>query len=321
MAFDFQRKRLTQEIADLIKQQQACEIQYRTTIDDSLKEPLKLRLDNYDQKIEQLESQLKEGDLSDCANRRFLAVEEKLPKIDFKDQIQNIKNILEQFNEYGSAIFLINDSFKKAGDLFRLEFKNLLNEETTDLQHYEIGFSVTGKLDEIGFLQELGRNLGLALDEIDNREEYSKIIEKCFNKIENGSIIFLELKKIDLLNNKEYFLSWLVNTFWKRLIEKLPIFCQFKDIEQVRFIILVTSDDDIYDEYSTLPFLCQETFNECHIFPIILDNWQEEQIKIWLHKHSGLNREKSIQIAKAVYKSSCDGTPKLICDALRNKLS
>jgi hypothetical protein len=52
------KQRLQQELTDLLNQQKACEMQYRTTIDDYLKEPLKLRLDNYDQKIEDLEKQI-----------------------------------------------------------------------------------------------------------------------------------------------------------------------------------------------------------------------------------------------------------------------
>ena len=132
----------------------------------------------------------------------------------------------------------------------------------------------------------------------------------------------IELKKIDLLHSKKDFLSWLVNIFWKSLVEKLPLICKVKDIEQVKFIIIVTSDDDILDECSSLPFFCQEEcFNMYHLFAIILKEWSEKEIWDWLIKHSGLPKKQITSIAKSVYQSSRGGTPKLICEKLKNKLN
>ena len=320
MTFDEQPRKIVSEIADLLKEREACNSQYRSAIDDAQRVRLKRKLDDLDKKIDDLERQLYGKDLTVDTNRRSLALEEKLPKIDFKEQINIVKNILEQFTtEYGAALFFINDYLNMAGDLFCLEFKKILNDETTHLNHYEVAFSNDSRLDEIGFLQRVGDYLGI--DPIENREGYSKIIEKFLSFIENGSIVFIEIKKVDLLDDKKYFLSWLVETFWRDLIKKLPLACQLKDIEQVKFIILIV-DDDIFEECSNQPFFCpNQCFNMDQIFAITLKEWTEKDIQIWLTKHSGLPKNKIAPMAKSVYKSSRGGIPKLICDALRNKLS
>ncbi|MFM6438830.1 MAG: hypothetical protein ACKPGW_28290, partial [Microcystis panniformis] len=81
-------------------------------------------------------------------------------------------------------------------------------------------------------------------------------------------------------------------------------------------------DDDIFEECSNQPFFCpNQCFNMDQIFAITLKEWTEKDIQIWLTKHSGLPKNKIAPMAKSVYKSSRGGIPKLICDALRNKLS
>jgi len=201
-----------------------------------------------------------------------------------------------------------------AGDLFALELKNLLKDETGDLKHYEMAFSVGNRLDELGFLQGMAAHLGVK--EIETEEHYIKIIEKIFSSLITGSIVFVELRKIDLLDNKESFLSWLINVFWKELIEKIDLVCKLKKIEQIRFIILVSSDDDKEEEYSGLSFFCQSK-----AFKIPLKDWSEKEIRTWLRKFSLLSTDKIDTMTKSIYKSSRGGTPKLICDSLKNKLS
>jgi Effector-associated domain 9 len=322
MLSDSDRRKLTLELADLMKEQDACQSQYRSTLDDAQKVILKRRLENYDAKINNVESQLYGLDLAKDvdANRRSRALENKLTKIDFKEQIRIIDNILSEFIEDGTAIFFVNDSFSMAGDLFRVEFQKILEEDTTDFQHYDIAFTVGGRLDELGFLQGLASYLGI--DDIQTKEDYIIICEKIFNLIENGSTILIELRKIDLLDNKDDFLSWLVDIFCKSLFNDLPIICQSKEIEQVKLIILVSSDDDIMEECSRLEFCCDaQCFSKYQIFPITLKEWSEKDINLWLTKHSGLPKNQITPMAKSVYKSSRGGTPKLICDALKSKLS
>ncbi|MEH1790973.1 MAG: hypothetical protein V7L23_36800 [Nostoc sp.] len=320
MVNDDRRKLIKLEYANLVQEQEACSNQYSSTIDEAERVRLKRKLDNFDKKVDELERQLYSNDLNADANRRSRALEDKLPKIDFKKQITTVKNILEQFTEDGAALFLINDSLNMAGDLFRLEFKKMLEEETTDLKHYEVAFSIGRRLDEIGFLQGLGGHLGI--DEIENEREYSIVIDKIFGFIENGSIVFIELRKINLLSNREDFFSWLVNNFWKTLVEKLPLICQLKDIEQVKFIFLAMSDTDICKEYAKLSCFCTEIeFDKYKILEIPLKEWSEKDIRDWLTKHSGLSKEKNTAIARDVYESSRGGTPKNIRDALMSTLS
>jgi hypothetical protein len=319
MKLDEQRTRIISEMAALFEERNASNSQYRSAIDDAQRIRLQRKLDDLDKKIDDLNCKLNRKDLTVDTNRRSLALEEKLPKIDFKEQINIVKNILEQFTEYGAALFFINDYLNMAGDLFCLEFKKILNDETTRLNYYEIAFSNDSRLDEIGFLQKVGDYFGI--DTIEDREGYSKIIEKFLSSIENGSIVFIEIKNVDLLDDKKIFLSWLVETFWKDLTKKLPLACQSKDIEQVRFIILI-ADHDIFEECSNQPFFCSnQCFSMDQIFAITLKEWTEQDIRIWLTKHSGLPRNRIATMASSVYGSSRGGVPKLICDALRNKLS
>ncbi|MDZ8241502.1 MAG: hypothetical protein RMZ69_30850 [Nostoc sp. ChiQUE01a] len=273
------------------------------------------------QKIEELEAKLNNlSSQTGNANRSFLALEQKLPKIDFKEQITKIKNILEDLLEYRNAIFLINDSLYMAGDLFSIELKKILEEDTTDLKYYPIVFTVGGSLDEIGFLQGLAGYLGIG--NIQSKDDYDPICNKLNSSIVNGSIIFIEIKKIDLLDNKDSFLCWLLNIFCKFLNDNLVQTCQSKGIELVKLIILVSSDDDILEECSSLEIFCDgQVFKENRIFPITLSQWSEQDINLWLKKYSGLPKNQITAMAKSIFRSSRGGTPKLICEALRSKLS
>jgi hypothetical protein len=59
----------------------------------------------------------------------------------------------------------------------------------------------------------------------------------------------------------------------------------------------------------------------CKALKIPLQEWSEKEIRTWLTKHSGLSKNKITPMAKSIYRSSRGGTPKLICEALKNKLS
>lgn len=84
----------------------------------------------------------------------------------------------------------------------------------------------------------------------------------------------------------------------------------------------MVSDDDIEEECLELPFFCQEfDFDMCRALKIPLQEWSEQEIRTWLTKHSGLPKDKIDPMARSVYRSSRGGTPKLICEALKNKLS
>jgi|GEM_PF-2780366 len=317
---DIKRKRIISDLADLMQEQDVCHNQYRATIDDAQKLTLERKINDLDNRINNLNSQLFSNDLTGDTNRRSRALEDKLPKIDFKKQIKVVRNIFEQLVEDGAALFLINDSLNMAGDLFRLELKKILQDETTDLKHYEIAFSIDRRLDAIGFLQGLGGYLGI--DEIKTEEEYLKVIEKFFGFIENGSVVFIELRKINLLSNREDFFSWLVNCFWRTLVEKLPLYCQNKGIEKVKFMLLVISDTDICREYSKLSCFCSEIdFDQYKIVEILLQEWSENDILDWLIRHAGLSRDKSQLIARDIYNSSRGGIPNNIRNALMSTLS
>ncbi|AKG20139.1 hypothetical protein [Calothrix sp. 336/3] len=325
MLSESERRKLTLEYADLIKEEEACSTQYRSTIDDAQKVILKRKLDDYQQKLTNLENRLYGEDSVNEANlnRRFCAIEQKLSKIDFKKQKKIIENILEDFLEYGNAIFFVNDSLYMAGELFSKEIKKILEEETTDLKYYPIAFTIGGSLDEVGFLQALAGHLGI--EAIHTKDDYDSISKKINHSIENGSIIFIELNKIDLLDKKDSFLCWLLNDFCKFLNNNLIKTCHDKKIGFVRFIVLVSSDDYILDdleECNGLDIFCDgEEFSESQIFPITLSHWSEQDIDTWLQKHSGLPTNQILSMSKSIHRSSRGGTPKLICEALRSKLS
>ena len=320
--------KLEKERQDLEEEREVIYDQYRGTIEERQRLRLKRQLDDLDQEIDELktkinnlDNQLYDKDLKkEGVNRRILALENKLSKINFKEQVEIVKSILNDFVDYGAALFFINNYLKMAGDLFCLELQEILNEETTDLLHYPIEFSIETTCDEVAFLEKVGNHIGI--NDINKKEDCSKIIEKLLGLIESGSIILIELKKFDLFDEREIFLSWLVNDFWQKLTENIPLVCQEKDIDGVKFIIVINSDDDIFEEFSNQPFCCQtQCFNMSKIFAIFLENWTERDIKLWLKKYPGLSKTKSTKIAKSVYRSSEDGIPSLVRNALRSKLS
>ena len=119
MVFADNRRKIALEYADLVQEQEACKKQYRSAIDEAERVRLRRKIDNLENEIHNLECQLYEKDLtSEDANRRSRALENKLSKIDFKEQVETVQSILDEFTEYGAALFFINDYLKMAGDLF-----------------------------------------------------------------------------------------------------------------------------------------------------------------------------------------------------------
>ncbi len=321
MVVDNKRTTLALKYADLIQEQNACYNQYRSVIDEVQRVRLERKLKVLDQQIEKLEKILLCNDLiNEDVNRRVLAVENKLYKIDFKEQLKIVKKILDSFLDYGAALFFINDYIKMAGDLFCLELKEILNQETTELIYYPIEFSIEKTWNEVAFLESLGNYVGI--QDINKEGDCSKIIEKLLGLIESGSIILIELKKIDLFDERKEFISWLVSCFWRELTKNLPLACQKKDIDGVKFIIVINSDNDIFDEFSNQSFCCQnQCFNMSKIFAIFLKNWTEKDISDWLKNYSGLRKKQRNKIAEDIYKSSDGGIPNLIRDGIKSKLS
>ena len=93
MKLDEQRTRIISEMAALFEERNASNSQYRSAIDDAQRIRLQRKLDDLDKKIDDLNCKLNRKDLTVDTNRRSLALEEKLPKIDFKEQINIVKNI------------------------------------------------------------------------------------------------------------------------------------------------------------------------------------------------------------------------------------
>ncbi|MBO3459907.1 hypothetical protein G7B40_030105 [Aetokthonos hydrillicola Thurmond2011] len=321
MSLTSNRKEIVLQIADLERERDESLEQYRSTIDEAQRIRLKRKLEGDSKKIDKLYNLLDKKDISgDSNHRRSCALEEKLPKIDFKEQIETVRNILEECAEDGAVLFLVNDSLNMAGNLFCLQLRKILNDETTDFRYFPISFSLDVRLDEIGFLQRLGDHLGM--DTIETEEEYIKIIEKFFCFMENGTIIFIELNKINLLSDMKSFFGWLVNKFWKTLVKTIRLNCEIKDIEQIKFIILAISDTNTDEEYLNSSFFCTEIdFDRNKILAIPLKEWSKKDIHSWLIKYSGLPKHKISSIANDVYKSSNGGNPKYICDALMSTLS
>ena len=322
---DETRKKLIDELSILMEKQEAVQKQKLMTIDEDTKVTLQLKIDEYDKQIHELDDKLSKQQISSSSNNsRSLGLKTKLPQIDFREQIEIVRKNLQKASQSGSLIFLINKSGQMAGDLFQSKFRNLLDDKTVDLRSYSINFteSPITSLDQKAFLFQLKDKLGIKEVEQENHIlAISKIAARLVNNINNGSIIFLEIHSIELLDNITHFLDWLVGDFFNSLILQLQNICQGRNINRVKLIILIIANDDISSECNPEFFTQEQKFEYFLLVPIILNNWSIDDVTNWLNNFSALDDTKIDNMSRIIYNSSSGGIPSLIIKSIEKKLN
>jgi hypothetical protein len=198
--------------------------------------------------------------------------------------------------------------------------RDLLDEMTQDLKHYQIAFSDETGLDEEALLDRLAGYVGVHPVRGDLQQYAQAIIQRICESLQSGSVVFVELREWDYLSPQDRILPWFVDSFWKPLLSKLPEITQTR--RRVKFVIMLVAEGTLPQECLAPPLSCTEdTFDREKILELPLRAWTKGEIQDWLEQFSGLVGPKIDQMAERVYSASLKGIPALVGEALIKHLS
>ena len=319
-----QRETLTQEIALLERQYAAYKGQYLASIDPGQKVILQQRLNDLNQKIEQLNDQLKSEDRQ-AENRHLnlLSLENSWQKIDFSKPKTIIKKLDKQFgNESGAMLLFLQNSTERKGDYCIQEILDLIIKERTvgnniiggDFRSYPVNLaSLASKFNE----DEFSKRLASHLNQNPNISLHESIITLC-SSLQGGSTVFIKVENWDCIIDQINFLDWFMRNFWEVAIKQLkPI---FQNYSKIRFIVTLIAKGEVFSRRSPLPdFFCKNNeFDDRKIIELPLSNWTEKHIQDWLICFQGLSNQQSLELAQKI-KSDSKGKPNTICSILESK--
>lgn len=263
-------------------------------------------------------------------NVRETNLEKILQKINFSEAKRTASLIEKNLNkDGGSALFLLRKSKKQMGHYCVEEVINvLMSDQLIDGQiigaYRRIPIDLDSPISQYNekeFLIRLASYLGVE-ESNDLIVLLQKIRKKICNSIDCGTTIFLEIRGLDDLLEKENFLVWFIEEFWQPLIDEvLTISKKYRS----KFIVALIADSYIMPDCSLDYFCDGESFDCYKILELPLPDWTVKDIHDWLirfHTVSVCMKNRTIEdlqkIAKKIYRES-EGTPQSVCVSLREQ--
>jgi len=241
-----------------------------------------------------------------------------LPKIDFRDAMDEIVELLKSFrNSRGDVLLLLQQHLAMAGDLCLRRIQDDLKQATGDFKFYKLGFHSGESLDENGLLNQLAGHLNL-VQERDLELLADSIINKICNSVRSGSIIYLEIHKWDDFPFQRTTLSWFIQKFWIPLVTRLDDRAKYA---RVKFVAVIVVDSELSPDCFESPCLCElDKHNLFRWLKLTLRNWTQEEIQEWLETYSGIGNPSSNRQAKNIFSGSLQGIPSLVRQKLEQDL-
>jgi len=316
---EFYRNRLAQKNEELA----AIEAQLAGTL--SKKDELKLNRDAETllAEIEELDKKLSELDANDSnSNVRHLSLDKSFQKIDFSEAKKIAQSVNTRFGDASGAILLfLQRCTKQKGSYCINEILDLIisdrkvgNEIIGDFRPYPVDLgSPISEFNEAEFSKRLASHLS------QNSEVHlSDSIKTLCSSLRGASTIFIKIENWDNVIEKEIFLDWFMEEFWKVVICELePV---FRDYSKIRFLVALIAKSPVFPKRSSYPdYFCKKhKFDHRKIIELPLPDWTVEDINTWLISFRGLSDAESSQLAKQIHRES-EGTPDTICSILESK--
>lgn len=328
---DIKRETLESYLGQLYKQYEASYGQLSRTLSDADAVKIKQQIATLEQEIQETEAKLRQLESSSGdTNRRHLNWQASLPEINFEEAVKTFQQIVSQFGwEGGAALFLMQNAHLMGGKWCVARLRGLL--KAADFKHYEIEFAPEARLDAESLLSRLGQYVGCEpIQEIQDAEQYAQairqhtrtVVGKICDSLQNGSVVFIELRLWDTLCLQDRFLPWFLHDFWiplvhdewQAIVQKHPM---------VKFIAVIVANTPISSGGLPASLCCtQHRFDQAKVLELPLQAWTLDEIRTWLYVFSGLGLAKLQieQMATVIYQASGNGQPALVHTALMEAL-
>ncbi len=214
--------------------------------------------------------------------------QENLRQIDF-DRAQEIyRKIIDQLkyrDRGGAAIFLLQDTLTYKGDYcadrIYLELKN------SRLTGNEIRLEIIKEepVNNEIFLRKLREKLDVDPPAGGWDSGLNEVIRKLCESQRTG-FICLRFSFAEDLENRPDFLSWLLHTFWKELVEILGEVN--KNDFKVKILMTIVAEKKLHEASYKQEWLCScENFDQKKILPLWCEHWDKRVIRVWLENCTG----------------------------------
>ena len=315
-----QKNDLEKEIAGLVIEYELYAEKARTILDPGSQTKLEVRKKQLLKQLEEKEQQLESLERQQqTINRKLLNFDEALPKIDFREARRLIHRVIDDLhlNGGGAALFLLQQSRQMAGDLLLSALNDVLSSGVAAPIYYEVAFSpAIGGANETTFLTSMGRYLGVELTH-DPAADTTVIQATLCGALRQHSTIVIQLTNWDALGsqNQHEFMQWLLETFWQPLVDELEAVLEDWD---ARVIFVIVANRPLSKECRQLPCFCTvDAFDSRSILEIPLNNWTEQDIRLWLTHHFRLSKPETKRWTRQIYEES-EGDPTLTRKTLQD---
>ncbi|MGC9395376.1 MAG: hypothetical protein ACP5J4_11025 [Anaerolineae bacterium] len=236
-----------------------------------------------------------ESDRQTTTQRCRKILEANIPKIDFTEILDTLTQITNRIRaeQGGAALFMLQNANSMGGQLCVQRMQQLLNEQTRDFRHIEIGQAMGDRLDSWTVMRKLGEYLNCAPPNVAevsplHLKEYARTLgERLEGAVQYGSVVLLEIRTWDDLVLPDVFLPWFVHEFWVPLVQRLPFIVQKKPRVTVIGVIMAQTPVQMEAIDPALQ-CCSDTFDPTKMLPLPLRYWEEAEIRDWILDYSGL---------------------------------
>ena len=286
------------------------------------------KLDDIEQQIEELK--LKNQDLTlnnyldNPKNQQELKIDDSLCNIDFQKALDDFNELQCQFNKRGDvALFFIEESSIKRGDLFLKRLKDNLKPKTSYRNHFRYcSISYT-----LGNLEAVIQGLATFLEIKESDVTIDLIVEKIGNSLQRNSVILIEIDcDINYEKDVDPLIPWLVDKFWKPLSDEIQEIAKKKKYTGIKIVGVISSSLKIKERFLTQSLSCYHNqdvsyFKRDKLLKIPLENWTRDEIREWLfeYSHPDFTEELIEQRAYRIFNESLEGVPRLVCDTLQQQ--
>ena len=314
---ELERQGLEEEYAKLSAKYESLNEQIEGELNEDNKETLRTKKDTHKRRMEEIWCRFKELERENVEiGYQYLTFKEDLPQIDFSEVMGEVSGLIESFRrERGDVLLFLQESLSLSGDLCLQRIRDEFKRGTGDFRNYDLEFYSGNDLNEYGWLEQLGRYVGLEPDS--KPKELSKlVVKKLCQSVRSGSTIFLEIRKWDDLPCQEETLAWFMEHFW------MPLVCCLDDrtkYPRVKFIAMLVVDAELSPACFETRYLCEKP-RSFRWLNLPLRNWTQEEIQEWLECYPGIGNPRSINFSQRFFRASKQGIPSMVCQALEREL-
>lgn len=322
--YEAKRDALNRQVDLLLQDYQAVIAQQSHTLNEADKMRLQRQADTLNQQMDNIADQLDalEQDNHQVArtdsahdyNRRYLALQSKLPRIDFKSLEPTLRRLLAPSEHACAALLLLQNSYTMGGTYCMARLRELLQGETLDFKYWPVGFDPRGRTDELAVLQGLAGYMNLDPQPDQSLPDYSQaVIETMMGSLQSGSIIFIELKKWEYLTPGPQVLEWFMG-FWQDTVNALA--ATTRQLHQVKIFALIIADPPLPQQHLKAEHQCSaRQFDNTKILELRLKKWTLREIQEWMGAYSGLPAPQIDRIAHKIH-GATQGLPSAVARAL-----